>query len=229
MNPNQIGISIVEENKVIFTQQYNLYDLTQIMQEEHNSSKSIRFKHLNNKLKHEILEISKQISNIATYYKVKAVFIENLNNIGKDKANLGKTFNRKVHCFWKRDLFINNLSKRCALNNISFYKIYPQYSSLIGNLCNDFTDPINASLEINRRGNENFLGKNKSKFYPELTKEVLKDQWKEYLSMDVKSWKELSAKISGLRYRVSLEEVKRSYKVFKMSSYKSKVAVYNFI
>ena len=48
----------------------------------------------------------------------------------------------------------------------------------------DYSDPANASLELNRRGQEIFIKKTK-KFYPELTKETLKDQWKEHLSVDM--------------------------------------------
>jgi len=170
------------------------------------------------------------------HYKVKNLFVEKLDGILKSKIEnrtngtyKGKSFNRKVNNFWKRDLFLNNLSKRCQLYSINFHKIYPHYSSFIGNLMYDYVDPINASLEINRRGTESYLAKNKKKFYPELTKDSLKDQWKEHLSDDVKTWKELKSKNPKMKYRVSLEDCERSYEVLQMNSEKSKVTCYNFI
>ena len=238
MNPNQIGLSIMENSKLIYTQQFDLFKLTQQIENEPNASDSLRFKHLNNKLKHEIIQISKKILEIALTYKVHTVFVEKLNGILKSKKEniengtyKGNAFNRKVGSFWKRSLFINNLKKRCILYSIGFHEIFPQYSSFIGNLMHDFTDPINASLEINRRGNDSFLAKNKKKFYPELIIDSLKDQWKEYLGDDVKSWVELKHKNPKMKYRVSLDECieNHSFEVFEMDSIKSKVICYNFV
>ena len=232
MNPNQIGISIRHDNKIIFIQQFDLYQITNQMLKEHNSSSSKRSKYLNNKVRHEQIQISKKILEIALKYKVGVIFIEKLTNILDDnKQNKGKKFNRKTYNIWNRDLFINNLKKRCNLYSIRFYEIYPQYSSFIGNLMYDYTDPINASIEMARRGTDFFLAKDKTKFYPELTIDSLKDQWKKYLSEDVKTWKELKDKNPKMRYRVSLTEAKKKHRtrVFQMSSQKSKVTCHNFV
>jgi hypothetical protein len=98
------------------------------------------------------------------------------------------------------------------------------YSSVIGNLQHSYFDPINASLEIGRRGYNVIISKNKQ-FYPSF---FLKDQWKEYFK-DLRDWKELfrELKNSKLRYRVSLDESNLS-KVFQMKSIKSKVLIYEF-
>ena len=47
---------------------------------------------------------------------------------------------------------------------------------------------------------------------------------------DVKEWKELFNKLKNLKlkYRVSLNEVKHEFKVFKQNSYKSKTIKYVF-
>jgi hypothetical protein len=238
MNPNQIGLSILEGDKLIYNQQFDLYKLTKTILDESNASSSTRAKYLNHKLQEEILLISKQIIKLAVFYKVKTVFIENLTNILKtkteNKANKtykGKTFNRKTNVFWKRNLFITNLKKRCYINNIEVKEVLAHYTNFIGNMMYDFTDPINASIEINRRGQEIFINKDKTKFYPELKLTSLKDQWKKYLSADFKEWKEFCMwiKNSKMGYRVSLDKTTKSYKSFQMNSKRSKVTCYNFI
>ena len=93
-----------------------------------------------------------------------------------------------------------------------------QKSGFIGNLQWDFDDPINASLEIGRRGWECIIRKTK-KFYPEIElKEVLVSQWKDKINIDnFTSWKELFSFIKnlGLRYRVSTGVVFSEFKTSK--------------
>ena len=57
----------------------------------------------------------------------------------------------------------------------------------------------------------------------------MKNQWKEEASKQ-KDWKEFfkSIKNMKLKYRVSLDDVKKSFDVFKQSSYKSLVFNYVF-
>jgi len=222
-----IGISIKDENKVIFTKQYDLSQITKALTSERNSSNSRRFKYLNNKLNHETIEIVKDISKLLQHYKVRFVFIEDLDKINVGNAGLGKNFNRLTRNLWKRTNFVSNLEKRVKLNGSKLFKVNAAYSSFIGNVQHSYSDPINASLEIARRGYEVIIKKNK-KFYPDLTVETVKNQWKKHLTDEVKSWKEFfnEAKNSKLKYRVSLDEV--SFKVFRLNSYKSKVINYEF-
>ena len=90
-----------------------------------------------------------------------------------------------------------------------------------------FTDAINASIEIARRGFDYQINKLKDKFYPELS---VKHRWKE-MATGMGSWKELCNKVkkSKVKYRVSLNEVDYKFKVFKQSSRKSLVTNYVFI
>jgi len=127
-------------------------------------------------------------------------------------------------------LFYSKLVKTCHIVRHETFKVNPAYSSVIGNCQHDYFDPVNASLEVARRGYNVIILKNKQ-FYPEFSiKTSLKDLWKKPLSEVVKSWKELFKHIknSKLRYRVSLEDCKESFKVFQMDSIKSKVLVYKF-
>jgi len=151
LNPNYIGISIKEDGKILYTKCYDFSSIAKEIMSESNSSDSERFKYLNNKLKFETLEVSKDITSLAKSYKVKFVFIEDLKNISKNNFDF-KKLNRLTKNLWKRDYFIQNLTKRLSLMNVKLFKVNPMYSSIIGNLQHEYFDPINASLEIARRG-----------------------------------------------------------------------------
>ena len=144
--------------------------------------------------------------------------------------NKGKNYNNLVINKWLRNLFQEQLNKRCKNYNINFFKVLPYYTSYIGNLQHDYFDPINASIEIARRAYETIILRNKQ-FYPKFeTKPELRYQWKEYLN-SVKEWKELFVIIKNfkLKYRVSLKEYKMSFNVLRMNSIKSKTLLYDFI
>ncbi len=91
----------------------------------------------------------------------------------------------------------------------------------------DYTDPINASIEIARRGYEVIVKRNSKGFFPDL---VVKHQWKE-MATAYTDWEEFFAEIKNqkLRYRVSLDECKHKYRVFQQNStIKSMVKNYVF-
>jgi len=230
LNPNYIGVSVKENETILHTECFDFSVLTNKLLTEHNSSDSKRFKYLNNKLKHETILAAKQIALLAKKFNCKFVFIENLKNISKANLDKGHTLNRLCKNLWKRDYFVQNLTKRVQLLGMKLFKVNPMFSSVIGNCQHSYFDPINASLEIARRGYNVIILKNKQ-FYPEFSiKTSLKDLWKKPLSEEVKSWKELFKLIknSKLRYRVSLEDCDKSFKVFQMDSIKSKVSCYQF-
>jgi IS605 OrfB family transposase len=206
LNPEFIGLSIKKGDDILKTECFNLSKIIGKFKTLNKSSNSLEMKYLNNKLNHEIIEISKKISEISLKNKCKFIFIEDL-KFKKEKSY--KSFNRLTKNLWKRNIFIDNLDKRCILNGQKMYKINPAYTSFIGNCMYGYVDPINASLEIGRRGYEIIIKKTK-KFYPELwIKDSLKDQWKEHFSEFPDSWKELFGlvKNSKLRYRVSTDTV----------------------
>ena len=221
MNPNCIGISVLEfgnELKILRTYSFDFKQITDKILKEN--------KELNNKLDFEIFEISKRISNISKYWKCKFIFIEEL--ITKSK-NKGKILNRLNNCIWKRNKFIDNLQKRCNINNQYLYKINPAYTSFIGNCQYDYTDPINASIEIGRRGFECIILKNK-KFYPVVgLKDSLIHRWKEMVNEMPGSWRDLFNSIKNLKlsYRVSLEECQKDFNVFRKNS--RMVDIYQFL
>lgn len=121
----------------------------------------------------------------------------------------GRKFNRLCKNLWKRNILIDNLEKRSKINFQKLFKINPAYSSFIGNLQNEHIDPVNASIEIGRRGYEIIIKKSK-KFYPNIwIKDLLKHQWKEKVNELPNTWKELFEIIKNfkLKYRVSTDSV----------------------
>ena len=220
LNPNYIGVSVLEfkDNKYDIIKTF-CYDITKLTDKYGNQ----------NKLEYETIIIANKIINICKHYQVKNIAVEDLNIRSKDN-NKGKNYNNLVINKWLRNLFQKQLNKRCKNYNINLFKILPYYTSYIGNLQHDYFDPINASIEIVRRAYEMKILKNKQ-FYPKFElKSELRYQWKEYLD-SVKEWKELFVIIKNfkLRYRVSLEECKKSFNVLRMDSIKSKVFSFDFI
>ena len=224
LNPDTIGISVLDDGKIIHTQEFSLKPIFNKILNEKLSSNSDRMKYFQNKLKFETFEISKSISLIAKQFNCKSVFIEDLHFKGFSTI---KTSNRKNKNLWKRELFINNLTKRLNILRIRLYSINPAYSSFIGNLMYDYTDAVNASIEIARRGFEYRIKKNKTGFYPNL---LVKHQWKE-MATKFTDWKKFFIEIKNLKlkYRVSLNDCLHEFNVFQQnSSHKSMVLNYVF-
>jgi hypothetical protein len=207
LNPNEIGISIKDGEEILELRHFVL----NIKENNHG------------KIKHEIYEISKKIEKLFKKWNCKYIFVEDL-MVKSKEHNKGKKFNRMVNNRWIRKDFIKNLEKRITNLGGKVFKVNTVYSSFIGNMIYNYSDPINASLEIGRRGYEVIIIKNK-KFYPSIN--LVKDQWTEYLTKDINSWKEFFkfVKNLGMRYRVSLD---KSFNVFRLLSRKSKINYYYY-
>lgn len=223
LNPDTIGVSVLENDKIIHTQEFSLKPIFSKILSEKLSSNSNGMKYFQNKLKFETFEISKSISLIAKQFNCKSVFIEDLHFKGSSTIKIS---NRKNKNLWKRELFINNLTKRLNILGIKLYSVNPAYSSFIGNLMYDYTDAVNASIEIARRGYEYRIKKNNKGFYPNL---LVKHQWKE-MATKFTDWKKFFIEIKNLKlkYRVSLGEVKHTFNVFQQNS-TSKSMVLNYV
>jgi len=197
LNPNNIGISILEfkedDFKIIHT---SYIDLT-----ENN-------KLLKNKKDYNIIMISKQIIQLIKSYNVKNISLEDLTMKSKNH-NKGKKLNKLCNNTWNRNLFVNNLIKRCNINNINVYNINPAYTSVIGNLKYDFCDPINASIEVARRGyqfNKMYI---KNSFYPKFSLKNQWNQWKKEAGLFTEDWKDFYKHLKTLevKYRVPIKSL----------------------
>ena len=190
MNPNYIGWSVVDwmnerDFEVVKTGCYSFKNLNdkqfalkltkkqrrELKRKERlalTSKAKILNVYLNNKRQHEILEVAKDLMNIAKSCQCELVVCENLDLKSQDRSK-GKRLNRLCNSFFIRNAFVNNLNKRCNIEGIRFLKVVPQYSSFIGNFLYrglKLPDPILASIEIGRRGyefNAQYIEKNKEK------------------------------------------------------------------
>ena len=164
LNPNYIGWSIVDwksesEFDVIKSGVYSIKKLNDkdfSLKNKGYSSESNERKYISVKRNFETLQIVKNIVNKSIYYKCQIISIEDLNIKTSDKE-LGKRFNKLVNNSWCRNVFVNNLIKRCNIHNIKLLKVKPEYSSFIGNFLYrslNLPDMVLASIEIGRRGYE---------------------------------------------------------------------------
>lgn len=206
-NPNNIGVIIkdVSTDKLLLKEhiKFNIDD--------------------NNKLFYESIEINKRLVKIAQHYQVKYLFLEDLNMVSKNHGK-GKSLNKQLNS-WNRNDIMNNLKRRMFEIGIKNKDIHCAFTSTIGNLQYEFTDPINAALEIGRRGHllEQYYKEEtgESGYYPNV---VVTNRWKKelqpFLDENLENgdtWKKIHyyLKNSKRTYRVSLKDVKYSFNVFR--------------
>jgi len=203
LNPNYIGISILEFSKdeTFKILHKKVLDFSILTRKSHEKSSSPLSKYLENKHEHELIEAVKYIVNLTKSFHCAKLVIEDLNMEQKDKKQ-GKNFNRLCNNKWNRNLIVNNIKKRCKLNGIKLIEINPAYTSVIGNtIYKDDPDMVASSIEVARRG---YFKYQKGKFYPAMISvDFLPDRWKGTREWSYSSWSELSEllKKSKLKYR----------------------------
>ena len=243
LNPNFIGFSIIDwqdedSKKVIKAGCISIKELNDkqfdLKKLKVNSS-DVKMKYFVNKRIFETYEISKYLVNLANNFHVKSFGLEDISIKSSDKCN-GINYNRLVNNLWNRKKLVKNIEKRLNINGIKCYKIFPQYSSFIGNLLNrEYYDPEASSIEINRRTYK-FSNKQKPVIFPDFKKSinVITKSLEEFSDnvvklVEIKSWRDLYDRIKHLklRYRVSLCYEK--HKVVRLFSHKSYINLYEFI
>ena len=241
LNPNYIGWSIVDwksenEFNVIKSGIYsikNLNDKDFNLKNKGYNSESSKRKYISDKRNFETLQIVKNLINKSIYYKCQIISIEDLNIKTLDKE-LGKHFNKLVNNSWCRNIFINNLTKRCNIFNIKLLKVKPEYSSFIGNFLYrslNLPDMVLASIEIGRRGYEfynQYISKTK-----DIKKNIVRPNLSMFNKLYLKSLEEFNLqpiykdlielyyffKKSKLKYRLSIDQFNLQFSRF--TSYKS--------
>ena len=235
LNPNYIGYSIIDWTssntwRLIDSGVYSFKQINDAYNEIKGTSSSDEKKiYLNNKRRHEVIEVAKSLIEKCCYFKVENFVIEDLNF--KDK-NLGTNLNRLCRNQWIRNSFINNLKKRCKIFGIEFLEVLPQYSSFVGNIIFrslDRPDMVLSSIELSRRGYEfrhQYVLKDKPQMKNivkiDINDVVFKDLFRE--SMEEFSVEESFRDVieaylhfkrdSKLLYRVSLEKYSRYFRDF---------------
>ena len=229
LNPNYIGWSIVDwksesEFDVIKSGIYSIKKLNDkdfnLKNKGYNLESSER-KYISNKRKFETLQIVKNIVNKSIYYKCQLISIEDLNIKTSDKE-LGKRFNKLVNNSWCRNIFVNNLTKRCNIHNIKLLKVKPEYSSFIGNFLYrslNLPDMILASIEIGRRGYE---------FYNQYISKI-KQIKKNIIQPDLNMFNWLYLKsLEEFKLQPTYKDLVKLYYFFKKSKLKYRLSIDSF-
>ena len=218
-NPYYIGCSILDkcgdDVKIVHTFNYDLSKLNELNPKD--KTNNIDKIHVNNKRKYGISHIWKDIFKIFDYYRCGYLVVEDLDI--KDN-NLGNTVsNRKVNNLWYRELSNNLIDKYCNRLGVIKIGVNPCYSSFIGNVLNSCIDPVNASIEIGRRGMYKYA---KGRFYPKFDIGTIMNAMSNLNKMrdvsvikDCLSWVEIYRKVkeTGLRYRATLDDINILYRV----------------
>ena len=240
MNPTNIGYSVLQRRgdsyKVI---EGGVISLSKICGTSGKDSASIESKYLTNKRRHEIPEAVKRLFRIAAHYKCSAFVMEQLEmkNDG-DGNSLSTEANRKVRNIWNRGLMTRCIIRRCNESGIELVEVNPCYSSFIGNIQHPYFDPVNASVEIGRRGLFKYT---KGGFYPNITAEdmcTLEARFGDVAACGTGcGWAEIYKSLRksvdddvgfSHRLRAGLHNCKKGYATLSMSSYKSGIKVYLF-
>jgi IS605 OrfB family transposase len=154
LNPEFIGFCIVDKmlDGTIKNVHLECIDLSNLSTKLRLSSIDPKQKYQNNKRKFEICEAWKYIFKLATHYRVAHFVMEDLDFKSPTVNDNASEANRKTRNIWHRTLTTNLIQKYCNSLGIQLIDVNPAYSSFIGNIQHDYFDPINASLEIARRG-----------------------------------------------------------------------------
>ena len=240
LNPNYIGWSVVDwknerDFNIVKTGCYSFkrlndkqfaLKLTKKQREELDRKERLELTskaktknvYFNNKRKHEVLEVAKDLMNAAKQCQCEMIVVEDLNMKSQDRSK-GKKLNRLCNSFFVRNAFVNNLNKRCSINGIQFLKAMPAYSSFIGNFLYrglNLPDPILASIELGRRGyefNAQYIEKTKEK-----SKTIVQPSLQKFDDLIHKSLEEFGIKESfkdliDLYYMFNKKDSKMMYRV----------------
>jgi hypothetical protein len=193
----------------------------------------------NNKRKHEISSVWKDLFNKAIHYKVAYFGMEELNFKPPMINTNSKEANRKTKNIWHRSLTTHLITKYCNSLDIQLITVNPAYSSFIGNIQNSFFDPVNAAIEIARRCAHKF---EKGQFYPTITESDLAAMSSFVEASDALNKNELLMKLrttstwvglyglfkqTKIKYRRGLEEI-LNFETFRFLTLKSKVNTLTF-
>ena len=220
LNLDYIGCSILDKvndkYNIIYCFNYDLSELNNLILNK--SCDSNEQFNLNNKRRHGICHVWKDLFEIAKYYNCGYLVLEDLEfKSNKDFGN--HISNKKVNNIWYRELSNNLINKYCNINGIIILEINPCYTSFIGNINNEFIDPVNAAIEIGRRGIYKYT---KNSFYPEFEIGTIMNAMSNLNKMrdvsvikDCGNWIEVYRKVkeSGLRYRATRDDCKKEFRI----------------
>ena len=219
-NPDFIGCCILERSgkknfKILYVY---YYDLRKINKKLPKSSTAKQRQRQSNKRKHGINHIWQDIFCTIAYFRCGYFASEDFDFKQNDTKTNAKDANRKIKNIWHRELSAQLIEKYTTNDGIIHRKINACYTSTIGNLMYGYTDPVNAAIEIGRRGLFQF---EKDAFYPDICAGTIDYAMSKLIKLNPKMERDVSClkdctnwvdihkaifRITGLRYRASLED-----------------------
>jgi len=156
LNPNRIGWTVVEDAGAQDCRciAWGVFEYSRLNRRTRLASDDPRSKALNNKRRHELALIAKQVSLLARHYQAAAAISEHLSLGAKDHGK-GRRFNRLVNQCWFKAGLLQPLLRRLMEAGIAHAEVNPAFSSLIANTLwadsMNIPDPACAALELGRR------------------------------------------------------------------------------
>ena len=244
INPEFIGWSVTDWSdasyRVVASELISIQPLNNRHKALSLSSDDKKNLYFNNKRKHEIIHVAKQLFMLCKHYRCETFAMEDLDM--KSKAIGNKRINRLINNLWCRNLLTHQIKKHILCSPTTFVAVQPQYSSIIGNIVyrgENLPDPVLASIELSRRGFEygtQYIYKRRQLQKTVVLPDFNNVRTRIFLSLEelgicghVKSWTELfsAVKKSGVKYRFPLAECLSASHFSKF--YKQKLVVmYNF-
>ena len=244
INPEFIGWSITDWSdtnyRIVASGLISIKPLNNKHKEMYLSTNDKKNLYFNNKRKHEIIHVAKQLFMLCKHYRCETFAMEDLDM--KHKAIGNKRINRLINNLWCRNLLTHQIKKHILCSPTTFVSVQPQYSSIIGNIVyrdERLPDPVLASIEISRRGFEygtQYIYKRRQLQKTVILPDFNSVRTRILLSLEelgicghVGSWTELfsTVKKSGVKYRFPLAECLSASHFSKF--YKRKLlVVYNF-
>ena len=150
LNPEFIGLTVFDslDNFNVKLVDSKVFDLSKVISrhiESKSASDSDVSKFYNSKRKFELKEINKQLFKLAEHYKAQYIDIENL--------DFKNPKGRKCNNLWNKKLTTQSLESRSKCSGIHLLKVNPAFTSIIGNIINDYNIPdmCRSALEIGKR------------------------------------------------------------------------------
>ena len=223
INPESIGWSVTDwsdaDYRLIASGLISIRPLNNRHKSLSLSSDDKKNLYFNNKRKHEVIHIAKQLFLLCKHYRCETFAMENLDMKHKDVGN--KRINRLINNLWCRNLLTHQIKKHILCSPTAFAAVQPQYSSIVGNIVyrgENLPDPVLASIEIGRRGFEygtQYIYKRRQIKKTVILPDFNSVKTRISLSLEemgicghVKSWTELfsAVKKPGVKYRFPLAE-----------------------
>lgn len=166
LNPGYIGFSILQRKnnetgyKILCCGRISWEVLMKRLKKKSSAAKQMK---QNRRRKNAVYLAFKLLFKQAMHYRCSEFIMENLKFSNHDASKKTTEANRKINNLWHKEISEKTINRRCVESGITLVKINACYTSFIGAIQHDYSDPTDASIEIGRRG---LMRYTKDAFYP---------------------------------------------------------------